>query len=184
MKSHDFNIEGFSKTIQFTRRHFQTTNFNCTAAEVTEANLKTSAYNWLFVYLWSAEIFFCLRPRTKRFPFSFQNAEWAGNFVVSSPKVSLRIISFRRPFGLPLWNFGRPRVNCRRLWRPLGSSLVIIVVFLLRPFTSKREIKIEPDLRLTLEQDSSCVKLITKSYTTGFLNNLLFRGWLFDQFLR
>ena len=61
---------------------------------------------------------------------------------------------------------------------------MIIVVFLLRPFTSKREIKIEPDLRLTLEQDSSCVKLITKSYTTGFLNNLLFRGCLFDQFLR
>ena len=48
---------------------------------------------------------------------------------------------------------------------------LIMVVFLLRPFTSKREIKIEPDLRLTLEQDSSCVKLITKSYTTGFLNN-------------
>ena len=53
---------------------------------------------------------------------------------------------------------------------------MIIVVFLLRPFTSMGEIKIEPDLRLTLEQDSSCVKLITKSYTTGFLNNLLFRG--------
>ena len=50
---------------------------------------------------------------------------------------------------------------------------MIIVVFLLRPFTSKREIKIEPDLRLTLEQDSSWVKLISKS---GFLNNLLFRG--------
>ena len=32
-----------------------------------------------------------------------------------------------------------------------------MVVFLLRPFTSKREIKTEPDLRLTLEQDSSCV---------------------------
>ena len=30
---------------------------------------------------------------------------------------------------------------------------LIMVVFLLRPFTSKREIKIEPDLRITLEQD-------------------------------
>ena len=28
-----------------------------------------------------------------------------------------------------------------------------MVVFLLRPFPSKREIKIEPDLRLTVEQD-------------------------------
>ena len=58
----------------------------------------------------------------------------------------------------------------------------IVVVFLLRPFTSKREIKKEPDLRLTLEQDSLCVKLITKSYTTCFLNNLLSRGWLVINF--
>ena len=49
---------------------------------------------------------------------------------------------------------------------------LIMVVFLLRPLTSKRKIKIEPDFRLTLKQDSSCVKLITKSYITGFLNNL------------
>ena len=35
---------------------------------------------------------------------------------------------------------------------------LIIVVFLLWPLTSKREIKIDPDLRLTLEQDSLCVK--------------------------
>ena len=35
-------------------------------------------------------------------------------------EVSLKIISFKRPFRLPIWNFGRLRVNCRR---PLGSSL-------------------------------------------------------------
>ena len=134
----------------------------------------------LFTFDWR-KYFFAYGRGPNVFRFRFKSAEWAGNFVVRSPKVGPRIISFRRPFGLPVWNFGRPRVNCGRLWRPLGSSLVIIVVFLLRPFTSKREIKIEPDLRLTLEQDSSWVKLISKS---GFLNNLLFRGWLVEQFLR
>ena len=39
-------------------------------------------------------------------------------FVVCSLEVSLRIICFRRQFGLPVWNFGRPRVNHRRLWQP------------------------------------------------------------------
>ena len=46
---------------------FDARNFNCAAAEVTEANFKTSSP---FVYLLAAEIFFCLRPTTKRFPFS------------------------------------------------------------------------------------------------------------------
>ena len=39
-------------------------------------------------------------------------------FVVCSLEVSLRIICFRRQFGLPVWNFGRLRVNHRRLWQP------------------------------------------------------------------
>ena len=44
------------------------------------------------------------------FRFRFKSAEWAGNFVVRSQEVILRIISFRRPsFGLLVWNFGRPR---------------------------------------------------------------------------
>ena len=38
-----------------------------------------------------------------------------------------------------------------------------MAVFLLRPFTSKREIKTEPDLRLTLEQDSSCVTALSRN---------------------
>ena len=74
----------------------------------------------LHVYLLSLEVFFCLWLMIKHFVLSFHSAELAGNFVFCSLEVSLRIISFRCPFGLPVWNFGRPRVNCRRL---LGSSL-------------------------------------------------------------
>ena len=54
------------------------------------------------------------------FHFRFKTAEWEANFVVCLPEVSLRIISFRCPFGLPVWNFGRLRVNLRRLWQ-LGT---------------------------------------------------------------
>ena len=72
----------------------------------------------LCVYLLLAEIFFCLWPTIKHFPLLFQSEEWAGNFVVCSLEVTLRIISLRLPFGLPVWNFGHPRVNCRRLWQP------------------------------------------------------------------
>ena len=52
------------------------------------------------------------------FRFRIKSAEWAGNFVVCSLEVSLRIISFRQPFGLCVWNFSRPRVNHRCLWQP------------------------------------------------------------------
>ena len=55
------------------------------------------------------------------FRFRFKSAEWAGNFVVRSQEVILRIISFTRPFGLLVWNFGRPRANRKRLWRGPGS---------------------------------------------------------------
>ena len=50
----------------------------------------------------------------------------AGNFVVYSPEVSLKIRSFRHPFRLPVWDFGRPRVHCRCLWRP-GAHLAAVL---------------------------------------------------------
>ena len=63
-ESHDVNIEDFSRRLL---NLFDARNFNCAAAEVTQANFKTSSP---FVYLLAAEILFCLRPTTKRFPFS------------------------------------------------------------------------------------------------------------------
>ena len=54
--------------------------------------------------------------------FFFKNAEWAGNFVVHSPEVSLKIISFRHLFRLPVWNFGHLRGNRMCLWQP-GAHL-------------------------------------------------------------
>ena len=51
----------FSKTIKFIQCHFQTRNFNCTAAEVTEGFQD----KWLFLYLLLTEILFCLWPTTK-----------------------------------------------------------------------------------------------------------------------
>ena len=73
----------------------------------------------LFVYLLSAEIFFCHGQRSNVFRFRFKlYCRMSREFVVCSAEVSLRIIRFRRPFWLPLWNFGLPRVNLRRLWRP------------------------------------------------------------------
>ena len=73
--------------MKFIQGHFQTRNFNCTAAEVTEANFKTRS---LFVYLLPAEIFFCLQPTTKHFPFSFQQCtmrrEFCHSFTKSQPE--------------------------------------------------------------------------------------------------
>ena len=96
------------KTIKFIRRHFQARNLNCAAAEVTEANLKTSACLFAFC---RRKYFFAYVWQLKVFRFRFKSAEWTGNFLVCSPEVSLRIIRFRRPFGPPVWNFGRPRIN-------------------------------------------------------------------------
>ena len=70
------------------------------------------------VCLLSAKICFCLWLSIKHFPLSFQSAEWAGNIVVRSLEVCLRIISFRHPFGLPVWNFGRLWVNRRLFLHP------------------------------------------------------------------
>ena len=72
----------------------------------------------LFVYLLSVEIIFLPMADDQTFSNDFRckTAEWDGHFVVSSPEVSLRIISFRRLFGLPVWNFGHQRVNLRSLW--------------------------------------------------------------------
>ena len=114
-ESHDFNIKGFLKTIKFIQWHFQMRNFNCTAAEVTEVNFKISSF---LVYLLLAQIFFRATGDDQHFHFRFKNAEYkwtAGNFVVYSLEVSLKIISFRHPFRLLVWNFGHPRVNRRCL---------------------------------------------------------------------
>ena len=53
-KNHDFDTESFSKTIKLIQDHFQTRNFNLTAAEasgaeVTEAIFKTSACLFIFI---------------------------------------------------------------------------------------------------------------------------------------
>ena len=73
----------------------------------------------LHIYLLSVEVFFCLWLMIKHFLLSFHSAELVGNFVFCSLEVSLRIISFRCPLnGLPVWNFGCLRVNCRRLCTP------------------------------------------------------------------
>ena len=72
------------------------------------------------------KIFFAYGQQLNVFCFRIESAEWAGNFVVCSLEVSLRVISYRQPFRLRVWNFSRPRVNHRCLWqsRPLDSSLV------------------------------------------------------------
>ena len=110
------NIEGFSKTIKFIWHHCQTRNFSCTAAEVTEVNFKTSAClftfygrNYVFAYgRWPNILHFC-----------FKSPECTGNFSVCSLEVSLRIISFRCPFGFLVWNyFWSPVANCRHPWWP------------------------------------------------------------------
>ena len=75
--------------------------------------------NCLFTFYWQKYFFACGRW-SNVFHCHFKSAEWAGTFVVCSLEVSLRIISLRRSFGLPVWNFGRPRVNSRSL-RLLGS---------------------------------------------------------------
>ena len=121
--SHDFNIKGFLKTIKSIQWHFQMRNFNCIAAEVTRVNFKTSSF---LVYLLLTEIFFRPTGDDNIFHFHFKNAEWAGNFVVYSPEVSLKIINFRHPFRLPVWDFGHPRVHCRCLWR-LGIHLAAVL---------------------------------------------------------
>ena len=106
---------------------FDARNFNCAAAEVTQANFKTSSP---FVYLLAAEIFFAYGRQLNVSRFRCKSAEWARNFVVCSPEVSVRITlllflngypaaASRRPFRLPVWNFGRPKVNrSRRFWQP------------------------------------------------------------------
>ena len=77
----------------------------------------------LFVYLLLAERFFsAYGQQLNVFRFRIKSAEWAGNFVVCSLEVSLRIISFRQPFGLRVWNFSRPRVNHRCLWASIRQQ--------------------------------------------------------------
>ena len=106
----------FSKTIKFIQCRFQTRNFNCTTAEVTEGFQDKC----LFLYLLLTEILFCLWPTTKLnvSRFDFKSAKWIGNVVVCSPNVSLRIISFRHLFRHSVWNFGCPRV------------ILIIIIFI------------------------------------------------------
>ena len=60
------------------------------------------------------------RPMTKSFPCSFQKCRMSREFCCLFTRFSLRIIHFRHlfMFGLPVWNFGCPRVNRRRLWLP------------------------------------------------------------------
>ena len=96
--SHNYIIKGF----KFIQWHFQMRNFNFVAVEVTKGKFKTSSF---LVYLLSMEIFFRPMGDDNIFHFHFKNAEWAGNFVVYSPEVSLKIISFRHPFRLPVWDF-------------------------------------------------------------------------------
>jgi len=101
---HDFNIEGFSKTIKFISR--QKLQLRCSESHRSEFQDKC-----LFVYLLSPETLFCLRWQLNVFRFRFKSAEWARNVVVCSPEVSLRVISLRCQFGLPVWSFGRPKLN-------------------------------------------------------------------------
>ena len=99
-KSWFYHWRFFSKTINFIPCHFK-----------------------LFVYHLLAEIFFCLWPTIKHFPLSFKKCRmsmnccslFTGSYIITC---SLRIISLRHPFGLPVWNFGRPRVNSRSLRLP------------------------------------------------------------------
>ena len=120
---HNFIINGFLKSIKFIQWHFQIRNFNFVAVEVTKRKFKTTSF---LVYLLPMEIFFRPMGDDNIFHFHFKNAEWAGNFVVYSPEVSLTVISFRHPFRLPVWDFGRPRVHCRCLLRPGGHLAAVL----------------------------------------------------------
>ena len=106
LKGHDFIIKGFSKTIKFIRRHFQTRNFNCTA---TESKFQDKC---LFVYLLMAEIFFCLRPTTKRFPFSFQMCRMSRKFCCLFTRSQPENPKFQTPVRAP----------CLKFWSPKGKS--------------------------------------------------------------
>ena len=94
-KSHDFNIsvEGFSNTFKFIQTDFQTRNFNCTAAGATEVNFTTSANVCLPVI---GGNIFLPKADDQTFPIFVSKVQ----NVVCSLEVGLRIISFRRPFGL------------------------------------------------------------------------------------
>ena len=110
-KSHDFDVKAFLTTVinyKFIQGHFQTRNFNCTAAKVTLSEFQGKSAS-LFTFCWQ-KYFFAYCWQLNVFCFRFQRAEWPG-FVVCSLEVSLRMISFRCLFGLPIWNFGRPMVK-------------------------------------------------------------------------
>ena len=74
-----------------------------------QINFKTSACLFTF-YRW--KFFFVYSQQPNIFCFHFNTAEWVGNFVVHSPKASLRIISFRCPCRAP----------CLKFWSPVGKS--------------------------------------------------------------
>ena len=50
----------------------------------------------------SGNIFFAYGRRSNVFHYRFKSAKWAGDFVVCSLEVILKIISLRHPFGLPV----------------------------------------------------------------------------------
>ena len=65
---------------------------------------------WLFTF-YRRKYFFVYGWQLNIFCFHFKSAEWPGNFDVCSPEVSLRIISFRCPFGLTPYTHPLPSVS-------------------------------------------------------------------------
>ena len=84
----------------------------------------------LFTF-YQRKYFFAYGRRSNVFHYCFKSAKWVGNFVVCSLEVILKIISLRRPFGLPVWNFGCPRAPLVT-GLLLGSSLDYVKVLLKR----------------------------------------------------
>ena len=102
-------------------RRLQLHIFTSCNSHLTFLTLGGGGILFLFTF-YQQKYSFGLLEMTNIFHFFFKNAEWAGNFVVHSPEVSLKIISFRHLFRLPVWNFGHLRGNRMCLWQP-GAHL-------------------------------------------------------------
>ena len=103
--------------MKFIQDHFQMGNFNCTPAEVKEANM--------FTFYWWKD-FFAYGQWPNILCFCFTKAEWAGNFAIRSLNVGIHvsIISFRCPYKLLVWNCGHLQEKRRCLcdWVPIRQQ--------------------------------------------------------------
>ena len=89
-------------------------NFNCSVAEVTEANWHDIDMSAACLPFISGNIFLPMNDDQTMFSFVIskeQNEQGILLFVHGK----LAWESYQRLFGPPVWNFGRPRVNRRHL---------------------------------------------------------------------